>query len=103
MIRYSYLPLETIVNNINMYDLTRLDWNKFQFKRGVREYVIGEDDVDRFYFVTQREYDSLVIEDWIYFVNKIADPTELEIGQVIILPNIQDIQDFLTEQLGVRS
>jgi len=103
MIRYNYLPLEQTLNGINFYDLTRLDWNQFQFKRGVRTYKLSSSDIDRFYDLVNTEYDSLVIEDWIYAVNRIDDPTVLEVGQEIVLPNILDIQDFLTDQLGVRS
>lgn len=103
MIRYFYLPLEKIVNNINMYDLTRLDWNLFRFKRGVKKYKLTQTDTVKFYMLMEREYDNLILEDWIYYINRIPDPLELEEGQEIVLPSIQDIQDFLVEQLGVQS
>ena len=103
MIRYSYLPLEQTVKDINMYDLIKLNWNNFQFKRGVRTYKLTEEDTIKFYNLMDREYGAIGNEDWIYFVNKIDDPTALQIGQEIILPHILDIQDFLSDQLGVKS
>lgn len=102
MIRYSYLPLETIVKDINIYDLTKLDWNKFQFKRGVRTYKLSEQDTQKFYNLMDREYGAIANEDWIYFVNKIDDPTALQVGQEIVLPAIEDIQDFISDQLGIK-
>lgn len=103
MIRYSYLPVETSINDVNIYDLTKLNWNNFQFKRGIKKYRLTTQDVERFYDLMNREYENLSMEDWVYYVNKIDDPTSLRIGQEIILPNIQDIQDFLQSELGVQS
>lgn len=103
MIRYDYLPFNQTINGVNFYDLSKLDWNMFQFKRGVKTYKLSSADVDRFYLVIENNYENNLIEDWIYFINKIADPTELSVGQEIILPNILDIQDFLKDQLGVQS
>jgi hypothetical protein len=103
MIRYNYLPLEKTINGVNFYDITRLNWNDFEFKRGFRTYTLTRTDVDKFYMLIEREYNSLIIEDWIFFINKIPDPTELQEDQKIILPNLLDIQDFLVDQLGVQS
>jgi len=103
MIRYNYYPFDRKVNDINFYDLTSLNWNDFKFTRGVRYYTLTKNDVEKFYNLTEREYGTLVNEDFIYFVNKIPDPTELKVGQEIILPNYQDVRDFLVSQLGIIS
>lgn len=102
MIRYNYLPLSGVNNDINFYDLSKLDWNLFEFKRGIKTYKLTSADVDRFYLVIEKFYENIYSEDWIYFINKIDDPTNLQVGQEIIIPNIQDIQDFLRDQLGVQ-
>lgn len=103
MIRYSYLNLEIVKNGINFYDLSQLDWNKFQFKRGIKKYKLTAQDTEKFYIVCEKEYGNILIEDWIYYINKISDPLSLNAGDEIVLPNIEDIKDFLTEQLGVQS
>jgi hypothetical protein len=103
MIRYNYLPLSGVDNSINFYDLTKLDWNAFQFKRGIKTYKLSSQDIDRFYLVVEKFYENILSEDWIYFVNKVPDPTELYVGQELIIPSILDIQDFLKDQLGVQS
>ena len=38
----------------------------------------------------------------IYFINKISDPTELEVGKEIYIPSFLDIREFITSQLKVK-
>ena len=83
--------------------MTKLNWNNFQFKRGYTKYKLTKDDISKFYNFTFQYYGSYLIEDWIYFINKIPDPMELVEGQEIILPVLQDIEDFIKDQLGVQS
>lgn len=103
MIRYNYLNLEFQKNGINFYDITQFDWNEFQFKRGFKTYKLSKEDVNKFYMVCKNEYDNMFIEDLIYYVNKIDDPTELEEGMEIILPKFEDINDFINEQLNIQT
>ena len=103
MIRYDYLPFNKTQNEINFYDLTKLNWNEFEFTRNVQKYYLTDNDVEKFHQVTEKFYDDLFNEDILYFINKIDDPMELRVGQEIIIPNILDIKNFLSEQLKVKS
>lgn len=102
MIRYNYLEKIKTENNIDFYDLTKLNWNEFQFKRSYKTHILSGLEIDKFYSVVNLYYADLLSEDIIYFVNKISDPTTLVSGQEIYIPDIRDINDFITSQLRVR-
>lgn len=103
MIRYSYLPYDRTENDIDFYDLTKLNWNDFEFTKNATKYYLTIRDVEKFYYVTQEFYGDLLNEDIIYFINKIDDPMELKVGQEILLPSIIDIRNFLNSQLRIKS
>lgn len=103
MIRQFYLPKQITKNDIDIYDLLALNWNNFKFKRGIKKYILTSEDIEKFYNVVNSEYGTLFNEDLIYMINGISDPTDLKSGQEIILPNIQDINDFLELELNVLS
>jgi hypothetical protein len=103
MIRYDYLPFIKTENEIDFYDLTKLNWNEFEFTRNVQKYYLTDRDVEKFHYITEEFYDDLLNEDILYFINKIDDPMELRVGQEIILPSILDIRNFLTTQLRIKS
>jgi len=102
MIRYDYLDKIKMENDVQLYDLTKLNWNDFQFKRSYKTHILNQIEIDKFYLVTYLYYGNLLNEDIIYFINKISDPTELVSGQEIFIPDILDINDFITSQLKVR-
>lgn len=102
MVRFNYYDIQKKERDLNIYDLTTLNWNEFQFKRGVKKIRLSFQEIDKFYLVTQTYYDSLVNEDLIYFINRISDPTELFLGQEILLPDILDVSDFIFQQTGIK-
>lgn len=105
MLRYNYLKFiqKDQSSNIDLYDLTSINWAKFKFKQGYQIYNLNFADVDRFYLVTEKFYNNLFNEDLLLLINRIADPTDLKIGQQILIPNIDDINDFIAEQLKIQT
>lgn len=105
MIRYNYLKFiqKDQNSNIDLYNLTSIDWNKFKFKQGYQTYNLSFADVDRFYLVTEKFYNNLFNEDLLLLINRIADPTDLKIGQQILIPSIDDINEFIAEQLKIQT
>lgn len=105
MIRFNYLKFlgKDKNSDINLYDLTSINWNKFKFVNGYRVYNLTFADVDRFYLVTQKFYNNLLNEDLLLLINRIADPTDLKIGQQILIPDINDVNNFLEEQLKIQT
>lgn len=95
MKRQNYYKPSQEINDIQFYDLMSMDWNRFEFKSDYIEHTLSEQDIQKFYLVTQQYYNDLFLEDIIFFINRIPDPCELEVGMVIRIPAIQDIRDFL--------
>ena len=102
MVRYNYLEKIKTENDVNFYDLTKLNWNDFQFKRSYQTHTLDQFDVDKFYIVVEKYYNDIFYEDMLYFINKISDPTELEVGKEIYIPSFLDIREFITSQLKVK-
>ena len=100
MLRYNYLKFleKDKTSGINLYDLTSINWGKFKFKQGYQTYNLSFADVDRFYLVTQKFYDNLFNEDFLLLINRISDPTDLKVGQEILIPNINYINYFIAAQ-----
>ena len=103
MLRYNFLDKITTVKDINIYNLLQINWSEFVFKNGVKRVKLTQGQSDRFYEFTLEYYNSYYNQDLILLINKIPDPTELYPGQEIILPDRQDISDFIFQQTGVRS
>jgi hypothetical protein len=97
MFRYKYLKQSSIVNDIQLYDLTGIDWSKFVFKRGVFKHTLTANEILKFYTVCQLYYGNLYNEDLIFLVNGISDPLELQVGQQILIPDERDITEFLDQ------
>jgi len=102
MVRYDYYDLIKTENDVRLYDLTKLNWNNFSFSRNAKQYILTQRDIDKFYYVTEEYYGDLFNEDLIYFINKISDPMELKVGQEILLPDRQDIIDFINSELRIK-
>ena len=101
MIRQDFLKLEDTANidtkGINIYNLYSIDWNEFEFKNEFVNQAIDQQQVNKFYNLTNDFYGDLLNEDVIYFINGIPDPTELKPAQNVKLPSQQDIDDFLLQ------
>lgn len=100
MIRHELYKKETTINdiNINVYDLTTINWDSFRFKRQYKKHRLTEVETNKFYLVLTKYYADFFFEDILYFINNIADPTDLQVGQLIKIPDILDIQEFIQEQ-----
>lgn len=103
MLRFNFLNRVLISKDINIYNLLQIDWSKFVFKNGIRRIKLTQEQCDKFYTVTLEYYNSYYVEDFIYFINKIDDPTDLYPGQEILLPIREDINDFIFQQTGIKS
>lgn len=103
MLRYSFVNLLHKIDNIEVYNLYKINWNEFVFKSGYKVYKLKEEDCYKFYNVVLKEYNNILMEDIIYYINRIDDPFSLRIGQEIYLPKYEDIDEFIQSQIGVQT
>lgn len=103
MLRYNFLDVDLISKETEIYNLLKINWSQFVFKRGFTKIKLTQDHCNKFYTLMLQEYNSYYIEDFIYFINNIADPTELFPGQEILLPKREDINEFIFQQTGTKS
>lgn len=100
MVRYDYLNKELATSTgVDLYNLTKINWRKFNPLNPIRYHYVSSDELDRPYLISYKEYSSVDYEDLILMVNKIIDPFSLFIGQKLQIPKLQDILDFINTEL----
>lgn len=94
--RYDILERTNLEEGVQFYDLSSVDWGKFKFNK-VIDYTLDISDVTKPWLISYKFYRNLDYEDILFLINGIENPLELSIGQVIKIPPIQDIENFLRE------
>ena len=88
-----------ILLGIDIYDLTKINWKKFNPLTSPTYHYVSSDELDKPYLISYREYSSVDYEDLIYFVNQIVDPFSLFVGQKIKIFKLEDILDFINSEI----
>ena len=99
---YDYLNKEiTNSNDVDLYDLTKINWRRFTTNNPIRKYTVLSEDLDKIYMISYKVYSDTQYTDLILFVNKIVDPFSLYAGQSLQIPDLQDILNFINSELSL--
>lgn len=86
------------VNGINEYDLVSNSLNKFRFSNRKTYYKVTQEDIQRPDLIAIKAYQSReAMPYWfiIMYLNNIHDVwNDLTVGDVLLIPNEKDIEDF---------
>lgn len=86
------------VDGVNEYDMVTNSINKFKFNRRKTYYKVTQEDIQRPDLIAMKAYkrpDALVYWYIIMYLNNIHDIwNDIEIGDVLLIPNEKDIEDF---------
>jgi nucleoid-associated protein YgaU len=99
--RYDWLKTTTTLQSptdtaqIQLYDVLNVKWRDFSFPNGYVNYVISRTDLLKPWLIAFKFYNDAVYEDFIYLVNGISNPLDLQLGQTIKIPRKDDIEAFL--------
>ena len=93
--RQDFYIKENVDNEIQFFDLASVDWSKFTFDRGYLTHYLSQAEVDRAWIVSYTYYGTTEYEDFIWLVNGIVNPFELVSGQMLKIPSLLDISDFI--------
>lgn len=93
--RQALLTKDVIDNEIQFFDLASIDWTKFEFKKGFKPYYLTQADVDRGWLVSYAFFGTTDYEDILWLINGIVNPFELKAGQLLKIPELIDIGDFI--------
>lgn len=83
---------------VTVSDPASVDWNSFKIKRPTITHFVREFDVIRPYMISYDRYGDTQYTDIIMSLNRIEDPFALKIGTSLIIPDPEDISDFMLEQ-----
>jgi hypothetical protein len=103
--RTNFYKHET-VNGVEVCDLLNNYYNQlFQIKRNVQYYTLRFDDVGRPDLLSYKLYDGIIDYWWILLkVNDIGDIwNDMNVGDVIMVPDSLDIEDFYTAVQNIKS
>jgi len=75
-------------------DILTIPLDKFRYTSAPREYYLTTIDVKRLDLLVYRLYGIAEFDDLLLWINKIADPTTLTIGDKILVPSKTDIESF---------
>lgn len=78
-------------------DSRSIDWSKFEYNREYILHNITEDEIMRPYLISTRYYGSIKYEDILLLLNNIEDVFEIVPGSELIIPDEQDIRDFIVK------
>lgn len=78
-------------------DVLTFPQNRFIYNYPVKEVIISQQLKDRFYLLSYTQYGIVEYDDIILWLNKKGSVYELEIGEMIIVPDRRDIETFLVE------
>ena len=81
-------------NQIEIFDLLSIDWNKFKFNSNSRKHLVTQAETVRPYLIVFNEYGSIEFEDIIFLINNIENPLELRAGQELQIPALIDLRQF---------
>ncbi len=99
--RTNFMTQEYLLDNKRGYDMTSNKIDDFNFSRPKTRYTVTEQDLYRPDNICIKGYNSLEAQNWWWIVmwyNEIFDVyNDLEIGDVLYLPNRLDIEDFVAQ------
>jgi hypothetical protein len=93
--------LDTIIANdveLDIYDFWNIDFSEFKIKRMPKIHKVSRADVENPERIIYENYGDYIFEDIIYLINNIENPLNLRVGIELILPDVNDILEFLYEQ-----
>ena len=100
--RYAGRSLLGYVNakdvQIPIYDWFYINTFEFKIKRKPTIHIVSKNDVRMPHQIIIENYGTYEYEDIIWLLNNIENPMNLRIGIKLILPDPEDIKDFLYEQ-----
>lgn len=86
---------KTIVDNINQLDFLDTQLNDFIVKNPIGYYTVTQSDIGRIDRISYALYGNSAFWWVLCLHNNISDPfSELSIGQVLEVPNIEDIYEL---------
>ncbi len=85
-------------DTINYFDILNTDWSKFEYNFPFTEHFLDKEEVNKFYLVSQRYYNTVDFEEPLYYLNQLESPFELKVGTSIKVPDIRDWNTFQRKQ-----
>ena len=92
------LNKETTEEDINIYDPASVDWASFSFPNGYYEHTISKTEIVKPYLISQAYYGTIIYEDILFLINKVDDPFCLRVGAELLIPKLEDLENFILEQ-----
>ena len=83
---------------IEIFDYGSLNWSELKYKRDNAEHYVNSYESDRPYVIASFYYGDKNMWDIICIINGIKDPLNIPVGTKLIIPNYDDISDFIFEQ-----
>ena len=96
--RYDVMPSapQTDVDGNSYPDVMRFPWSRFKITKTVKEYVVTQNDVDRFDVTCFTEYGSYAYDDLVLWYNGVMDIHSLKPGTLLKFPDKTDLDRFIT-------
>lgn len=93
-----------VIDNVNEFDLVSNTINQFKFNREKRYYRVQEEDIQRPDLIAIKAYrDVEAMRFWwiVCYLNNIMDPwNDININDLLIIPDKRDVEDFLVFNRG---
>mgnify|MGYP006449688921 CR=1 FL=1 len=90
-----YERVDTIDEDIEVFDLFSVDWSNFSFDNGFKRYRINEQETIKTYMISYNNYGTTKYDDILLLINNVSDPTDLKANSVFYIPRKGDIQKFI--------
>jgi hypothetical protein len=88
----------TTVNTTSITDPTSVDWNSFTAKNEVTKHSVSIFEVQRPYLISDLYYGDIIYTDILMLINRIDNPFKLKEGAELIIPDLEDLQNFVLLQ-----
>lgn len=82
-------------SNVTIYDSRSLNWSTFKFSSKFKRHTLTKDEILRPYLVSANYYGTIDYEDILLILNNIEDIFDVIAGTEIIIPDKQEIDDFI--------
>jgi len=93
--RYKLQNIITEENDITIYNPLSIDWSTFEWNNGYKSHKLTQDEILKTWMISYKYYRTVIYEDIILLLNKIADIHEVPVGTEILIPDLAELKSFI--------
>lgn len=92
--RYSVYKKTFTEDGVDRFNLFSINWSKFP-TNNIVEHKVTEMEVIKPYLIAYFYYNDINYTDVLFLINKIPDLFNLKVGMILMIPNKEDIDNFI--------